>query len=296
MKPIYLTCAMALACLSACNTTPTGTIAATALVHGCADSDLNSKAVLYFGPSNQIGPGSVWSRLGPTGGYQPQWRLQDMNVDSHVIDLGQPFSCELSNTSALAASASLSVLSSVANASAQAEADFSRARVVSVSASSAAWDTVIAGPYNAALQNIADPSIKRDVQGPQRLILRRALRLDNYHATLDFDESVKPQIKARYSGGVLGKSVVGDVGAELKANWTGDNKLELVATQRVYVAGEFAELQGGQWVSTRGGEARKILATAKFARTSTRNRTRGNRRNSARPAQRQFPISTNGAQ
>lgn len=223
------------------------------LIKGCADSDLSSKSVLYFGPSNQIAPGSVWSRLGDMGGYQPQWRLQDLGIDSNVVDKGVNFTCDLSSNRRFATNASLSVLSSVANVSADASSDFSRGKVTSVKTTGAAWDTVIEGPYKKGLTQLADSQIRDDVMGKNRIVMRRALRLDGYQVTMDFDAALKPSIKAKYSGKILGKDTVGDVGANLSAQWTQDDKLQLTASDSIYVAGEFAELVNGQWVSTKGG-------------------------------------------
>jgi hypothetical protein len=235
--------------------TPNATDSTQQFVDSCAVSNLNSKSVLYFGPSNQIGPGSVWSRLGDAGGYQPQWRMQDLGVDTQVIAPGQRFTCDLTNNSKLTASAALSVISSVAGASADTSADFSRGKVVNISSTGAAWDSVVAGPYNLKLKAIADPGIRADIAGPNRIVLIRALRLDGYRVTLDFDASVKPAIKAKYSGNIIGKDVVGDVGANFAAAWTSDDKLQLTAADGVYVAGEFAQLVNGEWVGTRGSGA-----------------------------------------
>lgn len=221
-------------------------------VDGCSVSDLNSKSVLYFGPSNQIGPGSVWSRLGDSGGYQPQWRMQDLGVDTQVIQQGTRFTCDLNNSSKLAANGGLSVISSAASASGETKADFARGKVVKVSSTGATWDTVVAGPYNLKLKSIADPGIRADIAGPNRIVLIRALRLDGYRVTLDFDSSIKPDIKAKYSGKVFGKDTMGDVGASFAASWSADDKLELTAADGVYVAGEFARLVNGEWVGTRG--------------------------------------------
>jgi hypothetical protein len=223
-------------------------------VNGCAVSDLNSKSVLYFGPSNQIGPGSVWSRLGDSGGYQPQWRMHDLGVDTQVIQPGTRFTCDLNNSSKFTANAGLSVISSVTNASGEVKADFARGKVVKISSTGAAWDTVVAGPYKLKLKAIADPAIHADIAGPNRIILIRALRLDGYRVTLDFDASVKPEIKAKYSGKILGKETVGDVGANFTAAWTSDDKLELTAADGVYVAGEFAQIVNGEWVGTKGSD------------------------------------------
>jgi len=221
----------------------------------CADDQLASNAVLYFGPSNHIGPGSIWARLGVNGGYQPQWRVEDLNLDyTKVVQAGKSFQCEFSKSSKFTAGGGLSVLSEAANVSAEVKADFARAKTIKVSAGEVAWDTVVAGPYLAQLKTIADPSIKSDVFGKNRLVVRRALRLSGYKATLDFGASVTPELKARYDGVKLGPKAVGEVGAQLSAKWTSGDKLELTAAENVYVAGEFAELIDGEFVSTKGEE------------------------------------------
>jgi len=115
---------------------------------------------------------------------------------------------------------------------------FSRAKILTVSSKGAAWDTVVAGLYGAKLKSISDAAIRADVMGPNRILLRRALRLEGYRVTLDFDSSIKPEIKAKYNG-KLGKETVGDVGANLSAAWTAEDKLELTAFDGIYVAGEF---------------------------------------------------------
>ncbi len=247
---LLATCALSAFGLVGC-TTPDAGKATTQFIKGCADSELNSKSVLYFGPSNQIGPGSVWSRLGPNGGYQPQWRMQDLGVDGTVIDKGGSFQCDLSQNSKLAANVGLSAVSSAANASAEAKLDFSRGKILKVTTKGAAWDTVVAGPYGAKLKGVSDAAIRADVAGPNRIVMSRALRLEGYQVTLDFDSSIKPEIKAKYNG-KLGKETLGDVGATLSATWTSEDKLELTASGSIYVAGEFAQLIGGEWVATKG--------------------------------------------
>jgi len=179
--------------------------------------------------------------------------MQDLGVDQTVIDKGKPFECDLSKSSKFEANAGLSVISSVANASAEAKADFSSGKIVKVASKAAAWDTVVAGPYTVKLKSITDTTISADVVKPNRIVLRRALRLDGYRVTMEFDTALRPEIKAKYSGKILGKQTVGDVGANLSAEWTSDDKLELTASDGVYVAGEFAQLINGEWVATKGG-------------------------------------------
>jgi len=247
-------CLLMCGVFAGCSTT-NSTDANRIFVNNCADSDVDSKSVLYFGPSNHIGPGSIWSRLGPNGGYQPQWRIEDLKVDKNVVAKGQSFKCEISQNSKLIANGGLSVTSDVARVSGELKNDLSRAKSIKVSSTGAAWDTVVIGPYNQQLKAIVDQDVRKDVQGANRLLLRRALRLDGYKAVLDFDSSVKPEIKAKYSNKLLGAATLGEVGGELSANWTNDGKLELTATDGVYVAGEFAELVRGEWASTRGEES-----------------------------------------
>jgi hypothetical protein len=239
--------------LGGCN--GSSTTGGKAFLDNCADDQLRSNAVLYFGPSNQIGPGSVWARLGSNGGYQPQWRTEDLKLNAKVVvQPGMSFPCDFSKSSTFTANGGLSVLSPAANVSAEVKADFARAKTIKVSASEAAWDTVVAGPYLVQLKGISDVAIKSDVFGKNRLVVRRALRLSGYKALLDFGTTLAPEIKAKYDGVKLGAKTVGEVGAEFNARWTNDEKLELSAADNVYVAGEFAELINGEFVSTKGEE------------------------------------------
>ncbi len=221
----------------------------------CAKDELASNAVLYFGPSNQIGPGSIWSRLGPNGGYQPQWRTKDLNLDSpQVVEQGKPSPCDFTKNAKLTTGGGISALSPAANVSAEVKADFQNAKTMKVSAREAAWDTVVAGPYRMQLNKISDPDIKNDVFGKNRLVVRRALRLSGYKAVLEFGRDFAPEIKAKYDGMKLGAKTVGEVGAQFTAKWTKEEKLELSAANDVYVAGEFVEMSNGEFVSTKGEE------------------------------------------
>lgn len=250
IRPILMVACIA---LSACAATPNSGDGGRQYVNSCSDSDLNSKSVLYFGPSNQIGPGSVWIRLGINGGYQPQWRMEDLGVDTTVVAPGLSFECSITATSQLTADAGLSVLSKVTTVSADVKSDFSHAKSIQVSSTKAAWDTLVAGPWSQRIDGLKNAAIRADVQGKNRLVLNRALKLSDYKAVLDFDTAVKPEIKAKYDGKLLSSTQVGEVGAQLTASWTQDGKLELTAKGDIYVAGEFAPLQDGKIVAGRGG-------------------------------------------
>src|SRR5947207_2723394 len=178
---------MVLLCIAitACPAPPKSGEGGRQYVSACSDSDLNSKSVLYFGPSNQIGPGSVWIRLGINGGYQPQWRMEDLRVDAAVVAPGRGFQCSITATSQLTADAGLSVLSKVTTVSANVKADFARAKSIHVSSTEAAWDTLVAGPWSRRIDDLKDAAMRADVQGNNRLVLNRALKLSKYKAVLD---------------------------------------------------------------------------------------------------------------
>ena len=79
-----------------------------------------------------------------------------------VIDQGKTIACGFGKSSKLAA-----------------KADFSQGKVVNVTSKIAAWDTVVAGPYNAKWKSIADASFRADTVMLNRVILRCALRLNS---------------------------------------------------------------------------------------------------------------------
>ncbi len=212
----------------------------TNVIKKCADNDLNGKTILYFGPSNTLGPGSVW-REGNNGGYYVRYDLEQMSGHEMFINKGVPSTCDGTSTTKFGLKASIGLTSSVVPASGELVNDFKKAKDIQVKASSIAWDNVIEGSYETFVKTAPLSAIREDLDKNNRRVLSRALRISGYSATLEFNDSDAIALKGKYSGGLP----VGDVGAEISTSWSSSNKLTITSTRDFYIAGELVPFKSG---------------------------------------------------
>ncbi len=209
----------------------------------CSQNDLLGKQVLYFGPSNGIGPGAVWRKTS-SGGYNLRWQVSDLGFSPAVVD-GKPSTCSGSSTSTSKISPSVSASTVVPSLSGTASADFQRAQTITVEVGTWRWDQIAEGPYEQALKAPGLPaSVKSDLQGGNRFVLVRGLRVSGLTADLKFDSSTASELKAKYGAGSV------DVGVGLKAQFTSDTNLKITSTSDFYLAGELYELNAGGFAAT----------------------------------------------
>src|SRR5438046_4482937 len=131
-KIIFLGIALA---MGGCS--PNGKSAWQDVIRHCASSDLNGKHVLYFGPSNAIGPGSIW-RKDTQGEFRLRYDLAQMPPPSQ--DYRANFTettCDGTWSSGFNLGATASIAATAASADLQ--ADFKKAKKVSAKANSVAW-------------------------------------------------------------------------------------------------------------------------------------------------------------
>jgi hypothetical protein len=235
----------------------------TSVIDKCARSQLNGK-ILYFGPSNNIGPGSVW-RKPEGGGFRVRYSLAEMPGNSVFITQGTPSSCDGSSETKFGTKASVGLSTSLSTASAEVQNDFQKATNIQVRAGSIAWDIVKEGPYEAYVRALPSVGgVREDLAVGDRLVLYRALRVIGYSATLEFSTSDAAALKAKYSG-VLPKSVTGDVSAEMAATWSTDNKLTLTSTGDFYLAGELVPFKPAGFASVTTAEFGLPLDVQRFS-------------------------------
>ena len=205
----------------------------------CVVSDLLGYTVIYFGPSNPIGPGSIWRDDG-SGGYRVRWTLDDMPGNTDFIINGNPYNCDETSPTKFSLKAALGLIGTVSPASDELSNDFQKAKNIEIKATSVAWDIIREGPYGAYVEKLpADGGVREDLGKGDRLILYRALRVRGYSAKLEFSSEDAARLKAKYSG-QLPKPLTGAVGAELSASWSEDNTLTLSSAKDVYIAGALA--------------------------------------------------------
>jgi len=210
------------------------------VVKKCAGNDLLGKDVLYFGPSNPLGPGSVWRKGDANNaGYYVRWLPSNIDSNPNVfIKDGTSFNCAGTSTTTTKVSPTVALQTSVVPVGANFNADFGKARKTTVTVDAAQWDQVVEGPFDQAIKALdSNNPVKIDLRSGTRYVSVRALRITGMSADLEFSHDDALELKAKYNG-PLGALGTGDLGVGFNAQWKGDTVLHLTSTAQFYVAGE----------------------------------------------------------
>jgi hypothetical protein len=194
---------------------------------------------LYFGASNNIGPGSIWrKRPAPQEGYSPRWIIKDAPVNK-----GSTSNCTGTAAAQAEFGGGATLQNAVTPVTGTLGIEFKRAQKVVLRPTGFRWDDVLEGPYEAYLQKQASGDIKADMTpANMRLVMQRALWVNGLSADLEFDSSTGVDVKGKVKEGPL---AVSELGFNANAKWTGNTKLTLTSTEGFYIAGEMVAFSGG---------------------------------------------------
>lgn len=213
----------------------------TEVLSKCAVSDVNGTKMLYFGPSNNLGPGSIWVSDDAEGGYRIRYSLANLPKPQTFVNVGTSFQCSGTSTTTLTGSGSIDAAVSVLPVSADVAVDLKRAKSVTVSVGSASWDDVLGGPYEAYIKALpATNQARVELETGSRLVLIRALKITGFSTKMTFDTNVTPSLKAKYSG-PLPTGVSGQLGANLSASWDDSNTLTITSNDDFYIEGKLSQ-------------------------------------------------------
>ncbi|MDB5977666.1 MAG: putative lipoprotein [Nevskia sp.] len=239
-------------CLAACS--DDARTAWTSVLKKCAVSDLTGSSIMYFGPSNAIGPGSIW-RKDDDGSFRLRYALSDMPDPKAFFKQQKEFQCDGSAETKFSLKAAAGLSSSISPMSADLSNDFQKAKSITVKANSARWDLVSEGPYENYIDSLPSGNgAKTDLKEKAgRFVMYQALLIKGFSAELEFSDSDVASLKGKYSGAIA-KSITGDLTASLDAQWSSDNKLTLTSTDDFYVAGQLVPFSATGWAA--GGGSR----------------------------------------
>lgn len=240
MKKAYLFAGALFSCclLTGCDDQD-GKTAWNKILAKCAVSDLNGPHVMYFGPSNVIGPGSIW-RKADDKAFRVRYDISDLPFRQNYITQGNNSPCDGSSTSSFSFKAAADLTASPLAISADVANDLEKATSVTAKATTMHWDVVREGPYEDDIKALPhDNGIWKEMTQGNRLVMVRALRVSGFSVTLTFKASDAASLKAAYNG-PLSKDVTGNVSGSLNASWSNDGKLTLTAANDFYIAGEIA--------------------------------------------------------
>lgn len=210
----------------------------------CANAAPLGRNLVYFGPSNDVGPGSVW-RIANDHSLRLVWELSDAVPDVSVRDsllrLNPPATCSGQQPTKWSLSVGFPFLSRLA--AGNLSADLSKAKKISVSVDEWRFVELKEGPYKRLLESadFKNRDYKTDLAGHDNIFIETAVQVTGLTTTLEFSSGDSVGLKAKYSTGTVS---TGDGGASLQAAWSSDNTLTLKSDKPVYLIANFAQWTG----------------------------------------------------
>jgi len=227
----------------------------TQVVKKCAKNDLIGSDVLYFGPSNADGPGTVFQPFQSGGTQESHLPSEYISNVQAVIGPNQTFSCSGNTATSFSLGADVPVETTLP-VSGSVAVNLKRASKVTVSADSLAWVSLVTGPYKDLVISLNDSStVKKDITQNGHLVLSRALSVKGMKAELEFSSSVGADVKAKVP------NVTGDKGIAVTSAWDGTTKLTISAPTDFYIAGELRKWEAGGLAANEIGPQIKGVAS-----------------------------------
>ena len=219
------------------------TASKTADIGDCAADDFATGQVVFFGLSDNLGPGTVMKRYAGKG-IGPEYLVGSVTADpsSTVVHRGVDWACALGDSVARAFNANSAV--GILPVDATLNAKLARASHVAVTVESVRWDDLLTGPYRAAIEQLSDPTLKADLLRGGYLVESRALVAKGIRVTALFESSIGASVKAALGEGRKTLQQ-GKVTAVVDLNWDDTTTLTITAPSEVYIAGRLMNLGSG---------------------------------------------------
>jgi hypothetical protein len=214
----------------------------TADLGDCAADDLATGRVVFFGLSDNLGPGTIMKRY-PGKGVAPQYFVGGIINDSTsaVIHHGVDWACALGDSVVRTFQAYSAV--GILPVDAALNAKLARASHLAVTVESVRWDDLLAAPYRAAVDRLSDPRLKTDLLGGGYLVESRALVAKGIKVTVRFASSIGAEVKAALGEGRKALQQ-GKVTAVVDLTWDETTTLTITAPSEIYIAGRLMDLAG----------------------------------------------------
>jgi hypothetical protein len=204
---------------------------------GCDADDFSVGNVVFFGLTDNLGPGTIMKRRAGKGvEFLLGSVVADQDLASTLIHRGVDWSCALGDSMAREFNANRAV--GILPVSAEANAKLSRASHLEVTVTSARWDDLLAGPYRAMIEHLSDARLKEDLLNGRDLIVSRAFAVKGIKVTALYDPASGASAKAALGDGPR-RLIEGKVTAVVNLAWQGTTKLVITVPSEVYIAGQF---------------------------------------------------------
>ena len=211
-----------------------------AAIGDCAADDLATGQVVFFGLSDNLGPGTVMKRYSGKA-VGPEYFVGGIvdGPSSAVVHRGVDWACALGDSVVRAFTANSAV--GILPVDAALNAKLARASHLEVTVASVRWDDLLAAPYRTAVDQLSDPSLKADLLGGGYLVESRALVAKGIRITAHFERSLGSIVKLSLGEGRKTLQQ-GKVTAVVDLTWEDTTALTITAPSDVYIAGRLMNL------------------------------------------------------
>lgn len=218
-------------------------------VSGCEADDFATGHVVFFGLTNNLGPGTIMKRYAGKG-VGPEVLVDRLVADqtftstspSSVVHHGRDWACSLGDSVARVFDANRAV--GILPTSDSDNAKLALASRITVTVDAVRWDDLLEGPFRAVVDHLNDAGLKTDLLAGRYLIVSRALAARGIKVTALYDRSIGAGVKAALGDGRR-NLVQGRVTAAVNLAWDGTTKLVITAPTEVYIAGQFRKFGSG---------------------------------------------------
>ena len=226
--------------LAGCSGSLSNTSKTRAAVGDCAADDLATGQVVFFGLSDNLGPGTIMKRY-PGKGVGPEYFVGSIIDDptSAVVHRGVDWACALGDSVARAFDANRVV--GILPVDGALNARLAQASRLQVTVDSVRWDDLLAAPYRAAIDQLNDRRLKADLLRGGYLVESRALVAKGIRIIATFEKSIGGEIKAALGEGRKNLQQ-GKVTAVADLTWDDTTVLTITSPGEVYIAGRLTNL------------------------------------------------------
>jgi hypothetical protein len=230
-----------LAALLGCR--PTAKQTWTEIIRPCIDSQTLGNKVVYFGPSNKAGAGTLWRNRGD-GTYALVWTTDDIKpkFGEGVVITGGNVDCKGEKKANINGSLAASMLTSaIKGISAEGSAALNKASTVSVETGGIVQEQLQEGPFRIWAQKNANSPYMQDATKKQFVVAAVVVKVKGMKATLSYKNGGAVEAKAQFKPGAPVASSIADVGANFNVKWDDDTTLELSSTDDFYIVGRLGQ-------------------------------------------------------
>jgi hypothetical protein len=216
------------------------------VLKNCAKSQEIGSQMLFFGVSNQLGPGSVW-RFEADKSIRLSFRLSDAfnipDVQQRLVALNGVSTCSGNSNTTWDLKLGLPFSTGVTPITLDVSAELSRAKKVEVSIEGFAIDNLVEVPWLEAFKNLPqDSAYRKELTLADRVVADNVLKVSGLKTTFTFGSKLSADVKAKYTGKNF---KLGDDGATLSAGVNGDNQIVITAKGPFYLIAAYSKLIGG---------------------------------------------------